>query len=482
MYDFIAGLMLMGAVGGSQGLPFWATANQYGLMPQYSGLLVTAGAGCAYDPSKTFQWRWGVEGAFNTSDKIFVPAQAYASAKWKFLSVDLGIKHREMTFLAGDDPFLGSLSSTSGHLIESGNARSYPGYNLILHPVGFHFKKGGSLTIRGSWGDYWTTDNRYVQGTLLHRIQGYLQYTSPGDVFHAEVGLDHYTLWAGTSPEYGVLPHSFKDYLRVVTGRNASSDGPDIDKNNALGDHGGAEHLLLKYNHNDWDLTFQLERPYSDKSGMKFYNFPDGLYTFGFSFKDKDKWVSDVVFEYMYTMWQSGTMHENSEGVIVGGNDNYFNNEEYRSGWTSYARPICSPFFFPYGTHGGTWKQGELIGGPMAADNVEFSLENNRMRLFHVGIGGKFFKKAPYKLMLSYSMNYGIYKHPYIAPGSGGSDWKWYQKNTLDKPLRQFSLGLTGRVPINKLLSATYGLYWDQGEVLSNNFGATAGIAFVFRK
>lgn len=482
MYDFVAGLMMMAAAGSGSQLPFWATSNQYGLMPQTNCVMTTFGAGNSYDPSKTFQWRFGVEGSINTVEKNLVPAQAYVSAKWKFLSVDLGIKHRDMAFLA-PDPALGSLSSSSGHLIESGNARSHPGYNLILHPLYINFKKGGSLSIRGSFGDYWTFDDRYVQRPLVHRLQGYLRYTRPDKRFWVEAGMDHYAIWAGTSPDLGVLPHSFKDYLRIITFQSAGEGGPTIDRENVLGDHGGAVHILLAWDRDTWDFTFQLQRPYNDKSGVIFKNFPDGLYTFDFGWKDKDRWVSDILFEYMYTMWQSGTMHNDETGFIHGGNDNYFNNLEYKSGWSNYGRPIASPFFVPFGTRDGTWKQGEKLVGSAGRSTYSSwdAIENTRLRLFHFGIGGKLFKKAPYKLMLSYSMNYGIYERPYVGTSTWCTDWIWFKKNDIDKPLRQFSLGFMGRVPIGRVLNATYGLYWDKGQLQHSGFGASAGIAVTVR-
>lgn len=482
MYDFVAGIMMMGAVGGGSQLPFWATSNSYGLMPQTNCVMATAGVACDYDPSKTFQWRFGLEGSVNSVERHLVPAQAYVSAKWKVFSVDLGIKHREMKFLA-PDPMLGSLSSSSGHLVESGNARSHPGVNLILDPVGFTFRKGGSLKIFGSLGNYWTRDDRYVQGTMVHRMQAYMRYSSPEDRFRVEAGLDHYALWGGTSPDLGPLPHSFKDYLRVLTGRSAGEGGPAIDAENVLGDHGGAEHLSLAWNRDAWDFTFQWQIPYNDKSGMKFHNFPDGLYTFAFGWKDKDRWVSDILFEYMYTMCQSGTMHNDDSGFVYGGDDNYFNNLEFRSGWTNYGRPICSPFFVPYGTHDGTWRQGERLVGSAGKSTYAGwdSIENTRIRLFHFGFGGKLFRKAPYKLMLSYSMNYGLYQRPYVGESTWRTDWKWYQKNDIDKPLRQFSLGFMGNVPLKDLFRVTYGLYWDRGELLNSGFGASLGVAIVFR-
>ena len=59
MYDFFATLMLLGALSSSGNLPFWATAGQYGLMPEASGTLALVQARTAFNEADTFQWRWG---------------------------------------------------------------------------------------------------------------------------------------------------------------------------------------------------------------------------------------------------------------------------------------------------------------------------------------------------------------------------------------------------------------------------------------
>ena len=60
MNDFIASLMLLGAMGsGDSYLPYWMTTNQYGLMPERDGAVALFQARTEFDDSKTLQWRWG---------------------------------------------------------------------------------------------------------------------------------------------------------------------------------------------------------------------------------------------------------------------------------------------------------------------------------------------------------------------------------------------------------------------------------------
>ena len=189
--------MLLGALSSSGSLPYWATAGQYGLMPESSGALTRVQFGQGFDAERTFQWRWGASLAASRYADDRDPASSpyhpmvdelYGSVRWKALTLDLGQKRRVMDFLA-PDPVLGSLSVTGGHLMESGNARSMPGWQLTLDPVAVPFT-GGRVKIFGSYGDYRTFDNRYMKGALVHRIMAGLdiKITERLD-FHGE--MDH---------------------------------------------------------------------------------------------------------------------------------------------------------------------------------------------------------------------------------------------------------------------------------------------------
>ncbi|MBO4476254.1 MAG: hypothetical protein J5737_06005 [Bacteroidales bacterium] len=489
MHDFVFSMMLLGALSTGGNTPFWAVSNQYGLMPDSNGALGVMQAYKPFDESKTFQWRAGVSLAANwqpalaaTGSRAILPMvdELYASARWKVLRVDLGMRHRDSEFM-GADPLLGSLSTSEGHIIESNNARTMPGVNFSLEPLAVPFT-GKHLLISGDWADYTTIDDRFVQGALVHRLRAYLRYDTRKH-FYVQLGLDHYALWGGTpsDPKYIPVDVNFDNYFRICTGRSASASGSVSDQMNCLGDHGGAEQLRMGWRDSAWDLTFQWEKPYSDKSGMRFNNIPDGLYTLHWSLKDKDNWVTDALVEFHYTMWQSGTIHEaetDAEGnqlnwyehkdLNIFGLDNYFNNGEYRSGWTHFGRMIGAPTFYTaYGSNG-------IV-----------SIVNNRYKAVHLGLSGKLFRKAPYRLMLTFSDNYGTYSSPYISPSSARSGWNWWEPNTIDKGLKQFSGAFTGYVPFSlggrHHLDLVYGLYADAGEVLAKNFGTTIGVRYSFR-
>ena len=486
MNDFVISALLLGAMSTSGTMPFWAVSNQNGIMPDYNGGLAVVQAYKPFDESKTFQWKAGVSLAANLqNDPVSLTGlpvkpmvdELYAGARWTVLRADVGMVHREREFL-GSDVLLGSLSANDGHIIESTNARAMPGYRLILEPWAIPFT-GKHLLISGVWGDLKTLDDRYMKDAFVHRLQAYLTYDSCNH-FYIRIGLDHYALWGGTSPDGRSMNLTLGNYFRMATGRHAGSDGTLSDQINVIGDHGGAEELRMGWRYDDFDVTFQYEKPYSDKSGMRFNNLPDGAYTLHFSFKDKDRWVSDVLAEFHYTMWQSGCKHEAEldadgniipwhEGFYIFGGDSYFTNGEYASGWTHFGRCIGGPLFLTRKYEDGYSR-----------------VYNNRYVAYHLGVSGKLFLKAPYRLMLTYSRNCGVYNSP-LVPGADvwDTEWVWWKKNTWDQPLSQFSAAFNGYVPF-KLggrhnLDVVYGLYADAGEVLTNAFACTLGVRYTFK-
>lgn len=489
MNDLVTYLMLLGALGTGTSLPFWAVSNRNALMMERDGAMVQATARTSFDDSKTFQWEWGVSLAANAQGAAEQEGstlsvrpmvdELYVNARWNVLRLDVGMQHRDREFMGADaalgrDSHLGSLSMSEGHIVESNNTRSMPGYRLVLEPWAVPGTKD-HLLISGSYGDYKTLDDRYVRGTLVHRTQAYVRY-QVNDRLHMQIGLDHYALWGGDSPRYGKMPVTFGNYFRVVTGGHASSSGTVSDQINVIGDQGGAEHFRIGWSNGGRSVMFQAEKPYNDGSGMGPQNFPDGLYTLHFGHDDKDRWVSDIVLEYLYSMWQSGTRHDRPATeeekarqdpshpqygrVIIGGGDSYFTNGEYLSGWTYYGRSICCPLFFT----------GDYRGETMR-------VVNNRIKAFNFALSGKLFKVAPYKLTMTLSDNYGTYRNPYVAPSTWETDWKWWKKNEIDRGVRQFSAAFLVDCPLGTLpVVAMCSLCYDTPGVLEGGFSIMAGL------
>ena len=482
MNDFVVSLLLLGAISSNDlnQMPFWATANQFGVMPESNGALALLRAGSSFDESRTFQWRWGSSLGFRSDwmgDKIIID-ELNASVRYRKLRLDLGMIHPEQDFMASDAT-LGTLSVTGGNFMMSGNARTLPGYALRLEPWDVPFTDG-HLQLYGRFGDYSTLGKRYLQGALVHNTALYVRVLA-GEHLSFTGGFDHYSLWAGSNEEIGVQPHSFLDYLRVLTGSSGGADASLGDQINSLGDHRGRELLRVDYKTDSWSVCFQHDIPYDDRSGMIFRNFPDGANTLCFSFKDKSRWVSDIVYEYHYTLNQSGdcerrlaTDEEIASGskrlylapydgkyyFIVGGADNYCNNFAYRSGWSAYTRQLGNPLFYSRYT----------ASPDTPGDYTMLGTGNNLLQAHHVAVSGSLFRKIPYRLVATYSLNYGCY---FDAYGRYNPDL------VREKPLQQFSAGFNALIPCLKgALHIIPGIYLDKGEMLPYCLGATLSLKY----
>lgn len=444
-----------------RGLPFWSHTNKGGIYPETVGGLVRGGADGSGTFSNGIRFSWGVglagyaaargSAQVHNSDGKSVRGMVqnlYIGAGWKKLVLEVGIKEREQDFQG--------LSVTGGNMTLTGNSMSFPGYRLHSDWIEAPFARD-ILSFRFGFGDYGLWDNRYVKHTLLHNQALYFKVNiTRGLVFTG--GLELWSQWGGTSPVYGRQPQSFVDYLRVMVAGSGGEGATKSDQINALGNHLGRELLRLDWEQDRWRLTFQHDIPFEDGSGVGFQNFPDGVNTLHFSFKDKDRWVSDLLLEFIYTKWQSGTRHDrpateeelkknpDKEIYIVGGCDNYFNNGEYKSGWTYNGRTIGLPLFVP---------------AAKDADGITRGVANNRIVAWNAGVAGKMFRKIPYTVKITYSKNFGKYRQT---------------DSFYDSVPRQvsgaFELTLPKRIAGNTTL-VSLGLYADKGSIYPDTAGVT---------
>ena len=134
---------------------------------------------------------------------------------------------------------------------------------------------------------------------------------------------------------------------------------------------------------------------------------------------------------------------------------------------------VGDPLLSPIGSHDGTW----------TSRSMALSDENNRMKAHHLSLSGKAFHRLPYKLMLTYSQNYGTYDLPYLGQSQKGHPW-----GTIpETPLHQISAALLGELPFAsagllssqsflRQLTLTYGLFADRGQLLPDVFGVSVGV------
>lgn len=445
-------------------LPFYARTGEEGILPLTSGGLLQLGATVDY-VSKS-GWFFKAEGDFAGSLSAVKPyspqlataciKRLYVSGGWKMLHMDLGIAPRQRE--------LGDLSITGGNVIWSGNAPNMPGINLWSDWI--YFEKGHWVGIRGNYAHYHMFDKRIVMGTMVHNKSLALKFALGRNVDFM-LGLDHWAQWGGTSATYGKFNYSFKDYIRIVLGMSGGSGALQTDQLNALGNHLGREFVRFVWRNPVMTLTYQYDKPFEDGSGMRLQNYPDGVRSLHIALNKRDGLITDLMYEFANTTWQSGRRHDRPATeeemekqdpndfwygkVIIGGCDGYFNNSVY-GGWTHYGRTIGCPLFLP---------------APPDENGICKSVLSTRFMAHHLGIKGNIY--IPYTLKLTFSRYIGNYNN---NDKDFFYDGPYNLALALDLNFDRFM----GKLP----LTLDMGLYADIGTVYKPSFGAS--LKFGFRK
>lgn len=454
-------------------LPFWQRIGYDGIMPNTSSAVFTAGADFKYKASNGLYFEtgtnlvgqaftaspWNERGAAGFVDRLYV------SGGWRMLHLDVGMKPRVREF--------GDLSITGGNIVITGNARNMPGVNAWSDWI--WFEKGHWFGIKGNIAHYQTIDSRYVQGAMIHN-KSFAFKVALGKKVDFEAGLDHWAQWGGVNPSLGKRPSSFKDYVRVVLGKKGGTDATLSDQLNALGNHLGREYLRLVWHPSAFSILLQYDMPFEDgMNWIKTNPMPDGVYTLKFSLNDRKAAVTDIIYEFVHTTFQGGNIHDrpateeemtkkynryvywqdpnhyNYGKIVEGGRDDYFNNSEYRSGWTYFGRTIGLPLVIP---------------AAPGENGVTMGVISNRVRAHHFGIKGNA-GPVPYSFKATYSSNWGRY--------SNSSDSIFHTRP------KQLSLALevelseqVTRIP----LTFSVGAYGDFGKLYRNSAGLSLRVFY----
>ena len=397
-------------------IPFWLRANQYGTVPHTTPAgLVRLGTNGYFGRSinhtnRRFSYGVEVVGIAESRPAMVLP-EAYLSVDRGWFSIWVGRKKE----IIG----LGDSTLTSGFYSWSGNARPITkvqvGTNGFV-PLGF---TNGLIAINAFFAYGWFPNTDSIQGSYLHQKVLFGRIGKPNWKVKLYGGLIHTVQWAGRSDYLsknqsvnGRLPSSFKDYLSVIIARqpNQEASYAHIDKVNQIGNHLGSIDVGAEFDLPRWNVLSYYQHPYEDKSGLKFVNFPDGLY--GLRFKRKAPVgtvtpffrVDQFLFEYLTTLNQSGfTLGERLQGI-----DDYFNNFQYINGWTIKRQVIGTPFISPRNDVKPVWQN--VLTGPVWH---RLAIINNRVQVLHVGASGVFQSGVQLQTRLSYSVNQGTIRIPF---------------------------------------------------------------------
>ncbi len=359
--------------------PFWMHINTRGRLDEkshFSGLLTSD---VRINLEADSYAEFGLGGLYKDGlrDGLYLD-ELYFTFRTPKAGVVLGKKQRE--------DFYQGLSATNESILWSLNAAPMPGIRFFIHEPIFLFNDYG-IGFKASLEEYLMNDDRHIKDTRVHHKSLHAVYRSKEN-FQIELGVQQFVQWAGVSEEFGELPHSFDDYIRIFTGMASKGDVANGQEVNALGNQIGSYEIKVKTRIRDLDFHFIYNHIYEDASGLKGGNLPDGRYAVYLE-DNRDSfwgvsWLKAFMYEFYYTKNQSRTR----AGSLVDGADNYFNNNLYRSGWTYNSQILGVPFI-------------------LLNDN-NFRIGTNIIAVHHLGLRGNILNDLPYRFLLSYRMNYGV--------------------------------------------------------------------------
>lgn len=409
---------LFGSVASGTNTPFWMVSNRYGIVPMdANNAYLRAGVFHQQHFGKGFHWSAGLDlvAAVPRYHNVFIQ-QAYAELGYKSLLLSIGSKENRHS--------LWDHSLSSGDLVLSPNARPIPEINLSMPAftnipftqgwtqIKFDFAVGKSFDA-GYLAHVSNGIQTYVENTLWHHKSLYLQIKDTKGDFPLSfiAGAQHWAQWGGTSsdPKVGVQPRSFKDFLRIVSGKEGGANATVSDQANVLGNHYGTYDFKLEFTQPSWKLAAYYQHYFDDKSGMEFTNGTDGLWGAQLDLP-RLPWLQKVVTEYLVTLNQSGPLHfiwfdpDKYKGP-GGGFDNYYNNGEYQTGVSNFGRGLGSP----------------LLPAPEYNTNGDVNFKHNRIRAWHLAFEGDLSSQVSYRLKYTYSRSWGTSMQPLLNVHSSNS-------------------------------------------------------------
>lgn len=415
--------------------PLWLNANKYGLssLDETNGY-VRAAVERSTDNMENRRWGlgYGLDVAVATGyTSTAIIQQAYAELRWLRGTLTVGSKEMPLEL---KNSVLSSGSQTLGM-----NARPVPQVRLALAdywPLPFgnnwlHIK--GHIAFGKTTDDKWQKDfthqqSKYTEGALFHSKAGFLKIGNSDKFFplSLEMGLEMATQFGGTM--YTLQPDGSMLALKGERGIKAfwnafwpgGSDVTETTYQNVEGNQLGSWMLRVNWESDSWVAGVYIDKYFEDHSSMfqldydgygegdewqeklkrryLLYDFKDWMLGFDLHFK-YDRWINDIVFEYLYSKYQSGPIYHDHTRTIadhIGGIDNYYNHYLY-TGWQHWGMGIGNA----------------LYRSPIYNDDGQIMFKDNRFLAFHFGIAGHPNKHFNYRFMSSYQEGLGTYALPY---------------------------------------------------------------------
>lgn len=457
--------------------PLWLNANKHGLSSLENsngylrGVLMRP---LSVDSTRKWGVGYGVDAAvaYGFTSRIIVQ-QAFAQLRWLHGVVTIGSKEYPME--------LKNNRLSSGAQALGINARPVPQVRLALAdywtlPFGrgwLHMK--GHIAYGKMTDDNWQHSftemrRKYADNVMFHSKAGYLKIGNEERFMplSLEMGLEMASTFGGTAywpqPDGTMKPVHGRKGLGAMWKAFLPGGGEIVEEGtafqNAEGNLLGSWMARVNYDADDWKLGLYAEKYFEDHSSMLqldydgygsganwnvkekrkylLYDFKDWLLGLELNFKNRS-WLRELVFEYIYTKYQSGPIYHDHTATIgdhIGGQDNFYNHYIY-TGWQHWGQVIGNP----------------LYRSPLYNENGAIEIQNSRFVAFHLGLSGQPAERWNYRLMATYQRGWGTYHQPYTKVKSNMSV--------------MFEVGY--QPADNWNIVAAYGM--DMGKILGNNQG-----------
>lgn len=459
--------------------PLWQNANKYGLSSlELENGYVRAGVFRPLEADSTRRWGigYGVDlaGAFNYTSTLVVQ-QAFVEARWLSGVLTAGSKEWPMEMKNNE---LSSGSQTFGK-----NARPVPQVRLALPQYWALPFTNGWVSLKGhvAYGmmtdDNWQHDftqrkTKYADNVLYHSKAGYIKIGNDYRFcpWSLELGLEMASTFGGTS--YRPAGNGTMEKIENDSGIGAfwnalipgGADANETTYKNFEGNQLGSYLIRLNYQGERWRAGVYIDKYFEDHSAMfqldydgygegdewdvkkkrkyMLYDFKDMMLGFELNF-DYEYWIRNVVFEYLYTKYQSGPVyHDHTQSISdhIGGRDNFYNHSVF-TGWQHWGQVMGNP----------------LYRSPLYNDDGNIMVENNRFIAFHLGLSGDLSERLHYRLLATHQRGWGTYDRPYT------------------KMRKDFSLMAEGAYSFTRgrlegiKVAGSFGM--DRGNIYGNNYG-----------
>lgn len=444
---------------GGENTPFWLVSNIHGLgAPQFNNGYVRGEIFKPMDSSKRFSWGAGADltGAWNLPAP-FAIRQLYAEVHYRALWLSVGSRNYYNGY--------NNHKLSSGDLLYSGNAMAIPQVRAGTNGFAPFWGTKGWFSVKGylaygfftdsNWQKHWVNPKGNRTSNVLFCSRGLWLRGGNFEKFPVtlDVGIEMGTQFGGdiyTDGKKLPMPKNFKAWIKALVPMSGDKTTPEGEQINVQGNMTGEYSISVSFSPaKDWLIRPYWEHYFEDHSQLTFEYGPwkDGLYGIEIHFP-KNPFLTKLVYEYVGTSDQTGAVLNNYSPEIpdqVSGRDGYFTHYLYGA-WQNWGMTIGTP----------------LAISPLYNRSHLLTLYNSRFIANHIGLEGEPLDCLNWRLLLTFSRNYGTYYRP------------------LPDIMNNFS-GLVEVSYKPKKIKGWYAqaaLAWDKGRMLGNNFGGMVSVGY----